>query len=50
MFANMMVVPQYVELRAADDPIIKSKAQAMKSLIQKFCPEIEEGFWKKAST
>ena len=49
MFANMMVVPQYVEVRAADDPIIKSKTLAMKSLIQKFCPEIEEGFWKRAS-
>lgn len=46
VFANMVVVPKHVETRSSEDPVIKSKANAMKSLIQKFCPEINEDFWK----
>ena len=47
MFANMMVVPKHVETRASDDAIIKSKLNAMKSLMQKFCPEVNGEFWKQ---
>ncbi len=47
MFANLMVVPKHVETRASADPVIKSKRDAMKSLLQKFCPEVNEEFWKQ---
>ena len=46
MFANMIVVPKHVESLAAKDPVIRSKVSAMKSLIQNFCPEIKDKFWR----
>ncbi len=49
MFANMMVAPKHVASRSEDDPVIKSKLNAMKSLVQKFCPEVNEEFWKQSS-
>jgi hypothetical protein len=47
MFANMMVEPEHVETRALEDPVIRSKLTAMKSLIQRFCPEANDEFWKQ---
>lgn len=47
MFANMLVEPRHVERRAKNDPVIKSKVEAMKSLMLKFCPEVNEDFWKR---
>ncbi len=49
MFANMMVVPKHVETRALEDPVIKAKLDAMKALMQKFCPDVDKEFWKKAN-
>jgi Putative zinc-binding metallo-peptidase len=46
MFANMMVAPKHVHSRALADPVIKSKQEAMQSLMQKFCPDANEEFWK----
>jgi hypothetical protein len=46
VFANLIVEPKHVATRAAKDPIIKSKSLAMKALVQKFCPEVDDKFWK----
>lgn len=46
IFANMIVDPKHVESRAKADPVIKSKVLAMKALLEKFCPEVNEEFWK----
>lgn len=47
-FANMIVDLRHVQNRAAKDPVVKSKVVAMKALLEKFCPEIDEEFWKQA--
>jgi hypothetical protein len=47
MFANMIVVPEYVASRASRDLVIRDKVKAMQSLIQKFCPDIKKDFWNR---
>jgi Putative zinc-binding metallo-peptidase len=47
VFANMMVEPKHVDTRAANDSVIKAKRDAMKSLLQEFCAEVDEEFWKQ---
>lgn len=47
VFANMMLEPKHVNTRASNDPVIKAKQDAMKSLLHKFCADVDEEFWKK---
>ncbi len=45
IFAYMMVLYDYVEGRAKKNRVIGSKMEMMKSLLQRFCPDVNSGFW-----
>jgi hypothetical protein len=43
-FANLMVEPDYVLRRAAEDRVIQAKVLRMRELMADFCDQIEEEF------
>jgi len=47
LFANLMVDPTYVEGRVRTDRVLKAKVQALKELVARFCPDVNELFWEK---
>ena len=47
MFANMIVNRAYVDDRAKDDRVLKTKVERMKDLMATFCPEMNDMFWEK---
>ncbi len=49
IFAYMMTDYGFVDNRAATDDVIRKKMAAMKTLLEKFCPDIDESFWKGAA-
>jgi Putative zinc-binding metallo-peptidase len=44
-FAHMMTIYADVSKRAATDAVIDKKMSAMKVLLAKFCPDMNEAFW-----
>ncbi len=49
LFANLLVEPAYVEKRVKDDTTLKVKVERLKDLVERFCPDMDEAFWKKAA-
>lgn len=47
IFRCMMLNLREMEMRAEDDPFLKSKITRMKELMVKYSPEIDEAFWTK---
>ncbi len=45
IFAHMMVQPQEVQRRAEGDVIIRSKSDAMRGLLRRMSPDMDDGFW-----
>ena len=48
LFANLIVDEDYVEHRTRTDRVLRAKVQALKELMAKFCPDVDEPFWEKA--
>jgi hypothetical protein len=49
IFANLMVAPAYVARRCRTDPVLRAKVAAMKRLLARFCPEVDERFWLRVA-
>ncbi len=45
VFSHCILTPNRVARMAANDPVIKAKAEKMKQLIIKICPDIDDEFW-----
>ena len=48
VFANMVVNPNVMELRAKQDKVIKAKMRRMTELLEAFSPETDKTFWERA--
>jgi Putative zinc-binding metallo-peptidase len=46
-FAHMVTAYADVSKRATTDAVIRNKISAMKALLAKFCPEMNESFWDR---
>ena len=49
IFAHLMTEYALVGKRAATDDVIFKKMSAMKALLAKFCPDLNEVFWDELS-
>jgi hypothetical protein len=49
LFANLIVDSAYVAQRAKTDRVLHAKVQALKKLMTKFCPDVDEAFWTKSA-
>ncbi len=49
LFANMIVDAAYVAERAKTDRVLRVKVQALKKLLARFCPEVNDAFWTAAA-
>jgi hypothetical protein len=49
VFAAMLIDPKYLNHRCVGDPVLAAKLREMKATLQRFCPEADEGFWKKVA-
>lgn len=49
VFANLIVAPAYVKNRMKNDAVLRAKVKMMKELLRKFCPDINDAFWEKAT-
>jgi hypothetical protein len=49
VFANLIVDSAYVAERAMTGRVVRAKVMALKKLLAKFCPEVDEDFWTKAA-
>lgn len=47
LFANLLVDPDHVERRAADDPVLDSKVDRLHALLLQFCPSLDDAFWNR---
>jgi hypothetical protein len=47
LFANLVVVPEYVENRTKKDRILCAKVEEMRGLLCNFSPDMNEEFWDK---
>ena len=47
IFANLMVDSDYVRRRISKDLVLRAKVEAMKALLLKLCPQMNEDFWRK---
>lgn len=45
IFANMIVAPQHVQSQAMRDPVLGRKVAAMKTLLLRFCADVNDEFW-----
>ena len=48
IFANLIVDPSHVAVRASKDPVLSAKVSHMKELLSAFCPQMNDAFWAKA--
>ncbi len=48
IFANLIVDFDHVEARSKSDMVIDKKCEAMRELLSKFSPAMDESFWRKA--
>jgi hypothetical protein len=48
VFANLIVDTAYVAERSPTDRVLRAKVQALKALMAKFCPDVNEPFWDRA--
>ncbi len=46
VYANLLVRPSVVYARVAKDRILARKVERMKHLLKKFCPDMNDAFWK----
>jgi hypothetical protein len=49
IFANLMVEPEYVERRCRSDRVVRAKVAALKRLLVRFSPDVDERFWGRAA-
>jgi len=49
IFAHMMTEYAVIGKRAATDTVIRQKMSLMKTLLVKFCPDMDETFWDEVS-
>lgn len=47
VFANLVVIPDYVEGRAKKDHVLNAKVERMRDLLVNFCPDMNEEFWER---
>lgn len=47
IFAHLLVNPDYVARRSASDGVLKSKVTRMKSMMRRFCDDVDETFWRR---
>ena len=45
LFARLMVEPDYVATRAAEDPILRAKVARLRELLVAFCPQFDDSSW-----
>jgi hypothetical protein len=48
LYANLIVESEYVAGRVKEDKVLKSKVELMKTLMLRFCPDIDDAFWERA--
>jgi hypothetical protein len=49
VFANLLVSPLYVAERCRKDPVLRFKVLRIQSLMWRFAPELDLGFWSRAA-
>jgi len=49
IFGHMMTNYTVVAKRAATDAVIREKISAMKRLLERFCPAVDQKFWDDVS-
>lgn len=49
LFAHLIVSPKVVANAVESDQILDQKVATLKALMQRFCPELNERFWKKVA-
>lgn len=49
VFANLLVEPEAVRRRTAEDPVLAAKVLRMRSLVAAFCPAAGDAFWEPAA-
>jgi hypothetical protein len=49
IFANLIVEPLKMKERVEADAVLRRKVDRLKELVMRFCPEIDEGFWRRAA-
>ncbi len=49
VFSNLMVEPAYVARRCQTDPVLRAKAAAIRRLLKRFCPDVDERFWVRVA-
>lgn len=47
IFTHLFVDAAYLDGRSAQDPVLAKKVKAMKHLLAKFCPDMNDEFWRK---
>jgi hypothetical protein len=50
LFAHMIVSRKIVDERAAKDAVLRAKVVLLRDVLKAFCPEMDEKFWKAASS
>jgi hypothetical protein len=50
IFCYLIFKPEMMAERARADAVVARKVEAMKKLVGRFAPEVEESFWSSAST
>lgn len=48
IFAKLMVIPNYVERRAAADKVLRTKIKRLKDSLQGFCPKADDSLWENS--
>jgi hypothetical protein len=46
VFAYLIVVPKHLEKRLPNDEVLGAKVRRMRSLLERFCPDMNADFWK----
>lgn len=49
IFALLLTDPQAIARRAAVDPVVRAKVQRMRALLARFCPAVDDAFWKRVA-
>ena len=47
IFSFMMGRPQYVSARMKSDSVLRMKIKEIKRMLNKVCPDMDEGFWRR---
>lgn len=49
IFSNMIIRPDYIDVRCKTDPVVRAKVRQMKSLTNHFCHQFDKRFWENVT-